>query len=62
LIGDAVVLDFSGKKKDEEITTEEVRSIGADIRRGDIVLIRTDMHKLWKTPRDVRRQLFLRGQ
>jgi arylformamidase len=50
LIGDAVVLDFSHKGKDEEITTEEILGAG-DIRRGDIVLIRTDRHKAWKTPR-----------
>jgi len=51
LIGEAVVLDFSHKKKDEEITVAEIERTGADIQRGDIVLIRTDMHKLWKTPR-----------
>lgn len=51
LIGDAVVLDFSHKGKDEEITAEEILGSGIDIRRGDIVLIRTDMHKYWKTPR-----------
>ena len=51
LIGDAVVLDFSSKGKDEEITLEEIRRAGGAIRQGDIVLIRTDMHKLWKTPR-----------
>jgi arylformamidase len=50
LIGEAVVLDFSRKNKDEEITVEEVLASGVEIRRGDIVLIRTDMHKLWKTP------------
>jgi arylformamidase len=51
LIGDAVVLDFSHKGKDEEISTEEISRAGVEIRCGDIVLIRTDMHKLWKTPR-----------
>jgi arylformamidase len=52
LVGEAVVLDFSHKKKDEEITAvEEIRASGVEIRRGDIVLIRTDMDKLWKTPR-----------
>lgn len=51
LIGDALVLDFSHKCKDEEITVEEIAAAGFNIRRGDIVLIRTDMHKLWKTPR-----------
>lgn len=50
LVGEAVVLDFSHKKKDEEITTDEIRAC-AEVRKGDIVIIRTDMHKLWKTPR-----------
>jgi arylformamidase len=51
LIGEGVVIDFSHKVKDEEITPDEIARAGATIRRGDIVLIRTDMHKLWKTPR-----------
>ena len=50
LIGDAVLLDFSHKKKDEEITREEIIDSGVELQPGDIVLIRTDMHKLWKTP------------
>ena len=51
LIGEAVLLDFSHKKKDNEITVAEIERTGGDIRRGDIVLVRTDMHKLWNTPR-----------
>ena len=51
LVGDAVLLDFSHKKKNEEITREEVIDTGVEIRPGDIVFIRTDMDKLWKTPR-----------
>ena len=51
LIGEAVLLDFSLKMKDEEITLEDVSAYESKLRRGDIVLIRTDMHKLWKTPR-----------
>ena len=51
LVGDAVVLDFSHKQKNEEITKQEVIDSGVEIRRGDIVFIRTDMDKLWKTPR-----------
>ena len=51
LIGDAVVLNFSHKKKDEEITRQEIIDTGVEVRAGDIALIRTDMHKLWKTPR-----------
>jgi len=50
-MGDAVLLDFSHKQKDEEITRQEIIGTGLEIRAGDIVLIRTDMHKLWKTPR-----------
>lgn len=50
LMGDAVLLDFSHKGKDEEITKQEILNSGVEIREGDIVLIRTDMHKLWKTP------------
>jgi arylformamidase len=51
LMGDAVVLDFSHKKKDEEITRQEIIDTGVEIRKGDIAVIRTDMHKLWKTPK-----------
>jgi len=50
LMGDTVLLNFSHKKKDEEITRQEIVDTGVEIRSGDIVLIRTDMHKLWKTP------------
>ena len=50
LLGDAVVLDFSHKKKNEEITKQELIDSGVEIRSGDIVFVRTDMHKLWKTP------------
>ena len=51
LMGDAVLLDFSHKQKDEEITRQEISDTGVEVRAGDIALIRTDMHKLWKTPR-----------
>ncbi len=50
LIGEAVLLDFSHKKKDEEISLQEILDCRVEVRKGDIVLIRTDMHKLWKTP------------
>ena len=49
MMGDAVLLDFSHKKKDEEITKQEILDLGADIRKGDILIIRTDMDKLWNT-------------
>ncbi len=50
LVGDAVLLDFSHKGKDEEITRSEVENCGVEIRKGDIVFIRTDMDKRWNTP------------
>jgi len=50
LMGDAVLLDFSHKQAGEEITKQEVIDLGVEIRPGDIVLVRTDMHKWWKTP------------
>jgi len=50
LIGEAVLFNFSHKKKDEEITKQEILDSGVEVRKGDIAIIRTDMHKLWKTP------------
>ncbi len=50
LMGEAALLNFAHKKKDEEISRQEVIDAGVELRQGDIVLIRTDMHKLWKTP------------
>jgi arylformamidase len=50
LIGDAVVLDFSHKCKDEEITRSEIERCGVEVRKGDIAFVRTDMDKRWRTP------------
>lgn len=51
LIGDAVLLDFSYKNNNEAITAEDVLNAGENVGPGDIVLMRTDMHKLWRTSR-----------
>lgn len=51
MVGEAVLLDFSHKTKDEEITKQEIIDLNADIRKGDILVIRTDMDKRWKTER-----------
>ena len=51
LIGDTVLLDFSHKKMDEEITRQEIIATGEEILKGDIVLIRTDLHNARRTPR-----------
>jgi arylformamidase len=51
LIGDAVLLDFSYKKNNEAITAGDVLNADENVGPDDIVLMRTDMHKLWKTSR-----------
>lgn len=51
LLGSAVLLNFSHKKKDEVITKSEIIATGIDIRKGDIVIIYTGMQEFWNTPR-----------
>lgn len=51
LIGEAVVLDFSHKLDGEAITLDEVKVHAGRIREGDIIFIRTDKDKLFRTPR-----------
>ena len=48
LIGEAVVLDFSYKKKDEYISLEEAKKYEGKIHEGDIILIRTDMDQYFR--------------
>lgn len=50
LVGNAVLFNFTHKKKDEEITREEIVASGVEVRKGDIAIIYTGMQKLWKTP------------
>ena len=50
LIANAVVLDFSHKKKDEWITLDEVAKYDGQIKKGDIVFIRTDMDLYFREP------------
>ena len=49
LIGDAVVLDFSSKKAEEVITLDELKTRDKKIKQGDILLIRTDCDKFFRT-------------
>jgi len=51
LIGDAIVLDFSHKQDGQAITLAEVQAHAGRIREGDILFIRTDMDRLYRTPR-----------
>lgn len=50
LNGEAVIFDCSHKKKDEVITLRDIIDSGVEVRKGDIAVVRTDMHKHWKTP------------
>jgi len=50
MVGDAVLFDFTHKKKDEEITKKEIIDSGVEVKKGDIVIIYTGMQELWNTP------------
>lgn len=50
MVGDAVIFDFTHKKKDEEITKQEIIDSGVEVKKGDIVIIYTGMQELWNTP------------
>ena len=50
LVGDAVLFDFTHKKKDEVISKSEIQNSGVEVRKGDIVIIYTGMQELWNTP------------
>lgn len=49
LIGEAVVLDFSFKKAGEAITLDELKAHEHKINKEDILLIRTDCDKFFRT-------------
>lgn len=51
LIGEAVVLDFSHKSNGEAITLEELQPYLGQLKRGDIIFIRTDKDQLYRTER-----------
>lgn len=42
VIGEAVVLDFTNKGENEEITDKDLEKYARDVREGDIVILRTD--------------------
>jgi arylformamidase len=51
LMGECVLLDFHHKKINEAITVEELEAAGPDTEAGDIVFIRTDASKRFRTPK-----------
>ncbi|MHB1417640.1 MAG: cyclase family protein, partial [Chloroflexota bacterium] len=50
LMGEAVVLDFSGKQGGEPIELAEVEAAGGDVRAGDIVLVHTGFDRCYGLP------------
>jgi arylformamidase len=50
LIGEGVVLDFHHKEPGESITLDELKAYDERIHEGDIVFIRTDLDRLYRTP------------
>ncbi len=50
LMGEAVVLDFRGRKPDDEIGIDDLSALNADIRAGDIVLIQTGYDRDYGKP------------
>ncbi len=51
LIGEAVMLDFSCKKGGEAITLDELKAYEHKIKKGDILLIKTGLDRLFQTER-----------
>lgn len=51
LVGEAVVLDFVGKKVNEAITREDLKKYDHLIREGDIVFIKTGYDRNYRTPK-----------
>ncbi|MCD6318629.1 cyclase family protein [Candidatus Aerophobetes bacterium] len=51
LIGEAVVLDFTHKKVGEAIDKEDIEVYQNEIKKGDIVLIKTGLSKFYRTPK-----------
>jgi arylformamidase len=49
LVGECVLIDFHEKKVNEPITVEDLEELGPDITEGDIVFIRTDASKRFRT-------------
>ena len=49
LIGEALVLNFVGKKAKEPITLDELKAHEKKIKKGDILFIRTDLDQLFRT-------------
>ena len=50
-VGEAVVLDFSGKRAGGEITASDLQKHAAEVRRGDTVLLYTGLSKRWGDPK-----------
>jgi arylformamidase len=60
-VGEAAVLDFSGKPAGSPITASDLQEHSAVVRRGIIVLLYTGLSKKWEDKRARRRITYLDG-
>jgi arylformamidase len=58
VVGESIVLDFTDKKVREPITGADLQMRGADVRKGDIVFVRTGLSHNYRTPRSRDRPYF----
>jgi arylformamidase len=58
VVGDGVLVDFTDKAVGEPITVQDLEERGQDIRKGDIVFIRTGLSHNYRTPRSHDRPYF----
>ncbi len=50
VFGEAVVLDFTGREKGEEIDIRDAKGLDQSVRKGDIVIIRTGFDRFYNAP------------
>ena len=61
LVGEAAVLDLSDVRAGGEISTSDLRSHSAEVRRGDIVLLFTGLSRRWRDSKARRTITYLGG-
>lgn len=61
-VGEAVVLDLSGKPAGSEITASDLQGHSTEIGRGTIVLLYTGLSRRWGDPRARRHFTYLGGE
>ena len=58
LVGDTVLLTFTNKKEEEEITVADLETQSSDVREGDIVFVNTGWYRYYGTEKAGKRPCF----